>query len=61
MNFQYAQTEAQAQAKAGQGQYLMPPTTTAQPSNKLSKLVKEARQLGCETFLGSVDAIMVRN
>ena len=39
----------------------MPPTTTAQPSNKLSKLVKEARQLGCETFLGSVDAIVVRN
>ena len=40
-------------------------TTFVQPSGqlrvKLSKLVKEARQLGCETFLGSVDAIVVRN
>ena len=28
---------------------------------KLSKLVKKARQLGCETFLGSVDAVVARN
>ena len=27
----------------------------------MSKLVKEAKQLGCETFLGSVDAVVVRN
>ena len=44
----------------------MPPATTfPQPSTntgiKLSKLVKEARQLGCETFSGSVDAVVVRN
>ena len=28
---------------------------------KLSKLVKKARQLGCETFSGSVDGVVVRN
>ena len=28
---------------------------------KLSKLVKEARLLGCETFSGSVDAIVAKN
>ena len=42
-----------------------PPTTYAQPSTqrgvKLSKLVKEARLLGCQTFSGSVDAIVAKN
>ena len=41
------------------------PTTYAQPSTqpgvKLSKLVKETRLLGCQTFSGSVDAIMAKN
>ena len=41
------------------------PTIFAQPSTqqgvKLSKLVKEARLLGCETFSGSVDAIVAKN
>ena len=44
---------------------MSPTTTFVQPSGqlrvKLSKLVKEARQLGYETFLGSIDAIVVRN
>ena len=43
----------------------MPTTTTAQPSAqpiiKLSKLVKKAKQLGCATFSGSVDAMVSRN
>ena len=34
---------------------------SAQPGVKLSKLVKEAKQLGCETFSGSVDAITTKN
>ena len=39
----------------------MPPTITfapppAQPVVKLSKLIKEARQLGCETFSSITDA-----
>ena len=43
----------------------MPPTITfPQPSThtgiKLSKLVKEARLFGYETFSGSVDAVVVR-
>ena len=42
-----------------------PPKTFAQPSTqqgvKLSKLVKEARLLGCEMFSGSVDAIVAKN
>ena len=37
----------------------VPPS--AQPIIKLSKLVKEARQLGCETFLGTVDAVAAKN
>ena len=62
MNIWYAQTQAQAR----QGQYPRSPIITfAQPSTqlgvKLSKLVKEARQLGCETFFGLVYEIMVRN
>ena len=66
MNFWYAQTQAQAQAQAGQVPYLTPPLTTfAQPSTqsgmKLSKLVKKARLLGCETFLGTIDAIVAKN
>ena len=44
----------------------MPPTLTfAQPSTqlvvKLSKLVKEVKQLGCKTFSRSIDAVVVRN
>ena len=44
----------------------MPPITTfvsppAQPIVKLFMLVKEARQLGCETFLGIVDAVATKN
>ena len=42
-----------------------PPTTFAQPSTqqgvKLSKLVKETRLLGFETFSGTVDAIVAKN
>ena len=53
----------------GQAQYLVPPTitfaqlTTPQQGQgvKLSKLVKEAKQLGCETFSGLMDAVMVKN
>ena len=65
MNFWYAQTQAQTQT--GQTPYMVPtpPTTYAQPSTqpgvKLSKLVKEARLLECQTFSGSVDAIVVKN
>ena len=33
----------------------------AQPMVKLSKLVKEARQLGCETFSGTVDVVAAKN
>ena len=44
---------------------LPPPTTYAQPSTqprvKLSKLVKEARLLGCQTFSRSVDVIVAKN
>ena len=32
-----------------------------QPILKLSKLVKEVKQLSCETFFGTVDAVMVKN
>ena len=32
-----------------------------QPVVKLSKLVKEARQLGCETFSFTVDAVVANN
>ena len=64
MNFWYAQT--QAQTEAGQIPKLAPPPTTfAQPSTqqgvKLSKLVKEARLLGCETFSRTIDAIVAKN
>ena len=57
MNFWYAETQAQAQI--GQGQYPMAPST--QPGVKLSKLMNKAKQLGCETFLGSVDEVVVKN
>ena len=66
MNFWYAQNLAQV--PAGQMPYPVPPppqTTHTQPSAqpvvKLSKLVKEARLLGCQTFFGSVDAIVAKN
>ena len=44
----------------------MPPTTTfvppsTQPVVKLSKLVKEARQFGCETCSSTVDAVTAKN
>ena len=44
----------------------MPPTTTPPQSSttsgiKLSKLIKEVRTFGCETFFGSVDAVIARN
>ena len=44
----------------------MPPmsplvTPPAQPTIKLSKLVKDARQLGCETFSGTVDVVTAKN
>ena len=32
-----------------------------QPGLKLSKLVKEARLLACQTFSGSVDAVVAKN
>ena len=67
-NFWYAQaqTQAQAQAQTGLGQFPIPPSTTfPQPSTnsgtKLSKLIKKAKTLGCETFSGSVDAVVARN
>ena len=65
MNIWYAQT--QAQMPTGQMPYPVPPppTTHAQPfaqlGLKLSKLVKEARLLGCQTFSGFVDAIVAKN
>ena len=64
MNFWYAQTQTQAQA--GQVPYPVPPPATfAQPLTqsevKLSKLIKEARLLGCETFSSTVDAVMAKN
>ena len=44
----------------------MPPmaplvTPLAQPTFKLSKLVKKAIQLGCETFSSIVDVVMEKN
>ena len=64
MNFWYAQTQAQMQV--GQMPFsTSPPTTFAQPSTqqgvKLSKLVDEVRLLGCETFSGTMGAIMAKN
>ena len=35
--------------------------TSTQSGVKLSKLVKEARLLGCETFSGTIDAIVAKN
>ena len=60
MNFWYAQTQA------GQMPYPVPPPATfAQPSTqsevKLSKLIKEARLLGCETFSGTVNGVVDKN
>ena len=64
MNFWTAQTQTQTQT--GQVPYpIPPPATFAQPSTqteiKLSKLIKEARLLGCETFSGTVDAVVAKN
>ena len=64
LNFWYAQTQAQAQAS--QVPYPAPPPTTFTQSStqlevKLSKLIKEARLLGCETFSGMVDAVVAKN
>ena len=33
----------------------------ARPNVKLSKLVKEVRQLGCETFSGTIEAVAAKN
>ena len=65
-NYYYAQAQAQAQTQAGQGQFIMPFTTPFVPTPaqlvvKFSKLVKEAKQLGCETFSSTVDAITTKN
>ena len=62
----YAQAQAQAQVSTSQVPYLAPPLTTfVQPSTqsglKLSKLVKETRLLGCETFSRIVDAVAAKN
>ena len=67
MNFWYAQ--AQAHTQMGQTQYLVPSTATfvqlVIPQQgqgvKLSKLVKEAKQLGYETFSRIVEAIVAKN
>ena len=44
---------------------VLPTTTFAQPPThtgvKLSKLAKEAKQLGCETFSRSVDSVVAKN
>ena len=55
-----------AQDQAKQSQFPVPPTAPpiphpAQPAIKLSKSVKEARQLGCETFSDIVYAVEVKN
>ena len=44
----------------------MPPmaplvTPPAHPTMKLSKLVKDARQLGCETFSGTINVVTAKN
>ena len=44
----------------------MPPMTNLPQSSttsgiKLSKLIKEARTLGCEIFFGTIDAVVARN
>ena len=64
MNFWYAQTQAQAQA--GQVSYPVPPPatfaqTSTQSEVKFSKLIKETRLLGCETFSGTIDAVVAKN
>ena len=38
--------------------FAQPPT---QPIVKLSKLIKKARQLGCQTFFGTIDAVAAKN
>ena len=63
-NYWYAQ--AQIEAQAGQDQYHMPHMTTfVQPPiqhvGKLSQLVNKAKQLGCDTFFSTVDAIATKN
>ena len=64
MNFWYVQSQAQTQARQMPNP-VPPPIIFVQPSTqqevKLSKLVKEARLLGCETFFGTVDAIVAKN
>ena len=37
------------------------PQSSTTPGIKLSKLIKEARTLGCETFSGTVDAVVAKN
>ncbi|XVF07246.1 hypothetical protein REPUB_Repub06bG0122200 [Reevesia pubescens] len=64
MAYWYAQ--AQAQTQAGQGPFPIPPqmpqaASAEQSAPKLSKLIKEARQLGCESFFGTVNAVVAKN
>ena len=66
MNFWYAQSQTQVPVRQMPYPILPPPQTAhTQPSTqtvpKLSKLVKEARLLGCQTFSGSVDPIVAKN
>ena len=65
-NYLYAQAQAQTQTPAGQGQFPVPHTTTFAPPPahlivKLFELVKVAKQLGCETFFVTVDAVATKN
>ena len=66
MNFWY--TQSQVQMPARQMPYSVPPPPQTahaqpfvQPVVKLSKLVKEARLLGCQTFSRTADAIVAKN
>ena len=65
VNFWYTQAQAQAPTQTGQAPYPTSPATFAQPlaqsGVKLSKLVKEAKQLGFETFSRTTYAVMAKN
>ena len=64
MNFWYAQTQAQTQDGQMSNPALSPiifAQSSAQQGVKLSKLVKNARLLGCQIFSRSVDAIVAKN
>ena len=62
----YWYAQAQAQTQTRKGQFLVPPMAPFFPPPvqlvvKFSKLANEARQLGCETFSGTVNAIAAKN